>query len=85
MVHLILKGLDTQNSFARFGRDVRSLFSLLSLLIKFTRDLTAQEARKSQDGGIRFARKTGRCISIGPFFRHCGHVQALKYAQLLEP
>ncbi|MEO7466707.1 hypothetical protein [Sphingobium sp. Z007] len=47
MFHLILKGLDTQTSFARFRRDVRALFSLLSLLIKFTRDLTAQEARKS--------------------------------------
>ena len=47
--------------------------------------LTAQEARKSQDGGIRFGRKTGRCISIGPFFLHCGRVQALKYAHLLEP
>ncbi|MGZ0074167.1 hypothetical protein ACT9ST_21030 [Sphingobium limneticum] len=43
----MLKGLNTQTSFARFGRDIRALFSLLSLLIKFTRDLTAQEARKS--------------------------------------
>ncbi|MFZ2996323.1 hypothetical protein [Sphingobium sp.] len=80
-----MKGLDTQTSFARFGRDVGALFSLLSFLIKFTRDLTAQEARKSQDGGIRFGRKTGRCISIGPLLLHCGHVQDLKYAQLLEP
>lgn len=85
MVHLILKGLDSQTSFARFGRDVRALFSLLSLLIKFTRHLAAQEARKSKDGGICFGRKIGRCISIGPLFLHCGHVQDLKYAQLLEP
>lgn len=85
MVHLILKRLDSQTSFARFGRDVRALFSLLSLLIKFTGDLTAQEARKSQDSGIRFGRKTGRRISIGPFLLHCGRVQDLKCAQLLEP
>ncbi|MFQ3896681.1 MULTISPECIES: hypothetical protein [Sphingobium] len=76
---------DKQTSFARFRRDVRALFSLLSLLIKFTGDLTAKEARKSQDGGIRFGRKTGRCISIGPFFLHCGRAQDLEYAQLLEP
>lgn len=60
MFHLILNWLDTQTSLARFGRDVRALFSLLSLLIKFTGDLTAQEARKSKDGGIRFGRKIGR-------------------------
>ena len=84
MVHRILKRLTNKpHSHDLGGTSVR--FSLLSLLIKFTRDLTAQEARKSQDGGIRFGRKTGRCISIGPFFRHCGRVQALKYAQLLEP
>lgn len=75
----------TSPSFPRFGRDVRALFSLLSLLMQFARDLTAQEARKSKDGGIRFGRKIGRCISIGPLLLHCGHVQDLKYAQLLEP
>lgn len=85
MDHLILEGLDSQTSFARFGRDVRALFSLLSLLIKFTRDLAAQEARKSKDGGIRFGRKTGRCISIGTLLLHRGGVQDLKCAQLLEP
>ena len=85
MAHPMLKGLATQTSFARFGRGVRGLLSLLSLLIKFTRDLAPQKARKSQDGGIRFGRKIGRCISIGPLFLHCGHVQDLQYAQLLEP
>ena len=85
MVHRIFQGLDTQTSFARFRRDVRAPFSLLSLLIKFTGDLTAQEARKAQDGGIRFGRKIGRCISIGPLFLHCGRVQDLKCAHLLEP
>jgi len=84
MVHLILKGLDTQTSFARFRREVRALFSLLSLLIKFTRDLTAQEARKSQDSGIGFGRKTGRRISIGPLLLHCGRIQDLKHAHLSE-
>ena len=85
MFHLILKGLDTQTSFARFWREVRALFSLLSLLIKFARDLTTQEARQSQDGGIRFGRKTGRCISTGPLLFHRGWVQDLKYPHLLEP
>lgn len=85
MVHLMLKGLDRQTSFARFWRDVRALLSLLSLLIKFARDLTTQEAGKSQDGGIRFGRKTGRCISTGPLLLHRGWVQDLKYAHLLEP
>jgi|GEM_PF-3349609 len=84
MFHLILKWLASQASFARFWRDVRALFSLLSLLIKFTRDLTTQEASKAQDGGIRFGRKTGRYISIGPFLLHCGRVQDLKCAHLFE-
>ena len=84
MVHPMLKGLNTQTSFARFGRDIRALFSLLSLLIKFTRDLTAQEARKSQDSGIGFGRKTGRRISIWPLLLHRGRVQDLKCAHLFE-
>jgi hypothetical protein len=78
MVHPMLKGLATQTSFARFWRDVRALLSLLSLLIKFARDLATQKTRKSQDGGIRFGRKTGRRISTGPLLLHRGRVQDLK-------
>lgn len=85
MVHPMLKGLATQTSFARSWWDVRAFLSLLSLLIKFARDLATQKTRKSQDGGIRFGRKTGRGISTGPLLLHRGWGQDLKYAQLLEP
>lgn len=53
--------------------------------MQFACDLTTQEARKSQDRGIRFGRKAGRCISPGPLLLHRGRVQDLQDAHLSEP